>query len=31
MGRKILSESWRRIARWLRADIDGAADARISA
>jgi poly(3-hydroxyalkanoate) synthetase len=31
MGRKVLSHSWRRIARWLQADIDGAADARISA
>jgi hypothetical protein len=31
MGRKVLSKSWRRIARWLQADIDGAADARISA
>ena len=31
MGRKALSHSWRRIARWLQADIDDAAGARISA
>ena len=31
MGRRILSHSWRRIALWLQADVDGAADARISA
>jgi len=30
MGRKVLSHSWRRIADWLQADIDGAARARIS-
>jgi len=31
MGRKALGHSWRRIARWLQADIGGAADARIRA
>ncbi len=31
MGRKALRHSWRRIARWLQADIDNAARARISA
>jgi poly(3-hydroxyalkanoate) synthetase len=31
MGRKVLSHSWRRIARWLQADIGDAAGARISA
>jgi len=31
MGRRVLSHSWRRIALWLQADVDGAADARISA
>jgi poly(3-hydroxyalkanoate) synthetase len=31
MGRRVLSESWRRIARWLQADIEAAADKRISA
>jgi len=31
MGRKALSHSWRRIARWLQADIGDAAGARISA
>jgi poly(3-hydroxyalkanoate) synthetase len=31
MGRKVLSQSWRRITDWLQADIDGAADARIGA
>lgn len=30
MGRKVLSHSWRRIARWLQADLGGVADARIS-
>ena len=31
MGRSVLSHSWRRIARWLQADIGSAAGARISA
>jgi len=31
MGRKVLSHSWRRVARWLQADIGDAAGARISA
>ena len=31
MGREALSHSWRRIARWLQADIDDAAGARIRA
>jgi poly(3-hydroxyalkanoate) synthetase len=31
MGRKVLSHSWRRIARWLQADIGDAAGTRISA
>ena len=31
MGRKVLSHSWRRIARWLQADIGDVAGARISA
>jgi len=31
MGRKALSHSWRRVARWLQADIGDAAGARISA
>jgi poly(3-hydroxyalkanoate) synthetase len=31
MGRKVLSQSWVPIARWLQADIDGATDTRISA
>ncbi|MEH2514583.1 poly(3-hydroxyalkanoate) synthetase [Bradyrhizobium sp. AZCC 1610] len=31
MGRKVLSHSWPRIARWLQADIGDAAGARISA
>ena len=31
MGRKALGHSWRRIARWLQADIGDAAGARISA
>jgi len=31
MGRKVLSRSWRRIARWLQADIGDVAGARISA
>ena len=30
MGRKVLSHSWRRIVRWLQADLGGVADARIS-
>jgi poly(3-hydroxyalkanoate) synthetase len=31
MGRKVLSHSWRRVARWLQADIGDAGGARISA
>jgi poly(3-hydroxyalkanoate) synthetase len=31
MGRKVLSHSWRRVARWLQADIGDAAGTRISA
>jgi poly(3-hydroxyalkanoate) synthetase len=31
MGREVLSQSWRRIARWLQADLGDAAGARISA
>jgi poly(3-hydroxyalkanoate) synthetase len=31
MGRKVLSHSWRRVARWLQADIADAGGARISA
>lgn len=31
MGRDVLGQSWRRIARWLQADIGDAADERISA
>jgi poly(3-hydroxyalkanoate) synthetase len=31
MGRKVLSHTWRRIARWLQADIGDVAGARISA
>jgi poly(3-hydroxyalkanoate) synthetase len=31
MGRKVLRHSWRRIARWLQADIGDAAGTRISA
>jgi poly(3-hydroxyalkanoate) synthetase len=31
MGRKVLSHSWRRVARWLQADVGDAGGARISA
>ena len=31
MGRNVLGHSWRRIARWLQADIGDAADEKISA